>query len=501
MRIKTKQQREDLRQSEFNRLIENGATRTQYKTLDIFTWSDDISHFIKVFKGTSTNAFIFYRYKSQQDRDNCLQRTKNTEDQRESWKAEQKEKNKGKSSTHAAAAAAIRTELNSAFKGFKFSVTSDSFSGGNAVRIHWIDGPTTAEVTAISGRYQYGHFNGMDDIYEYSNENENLPQVRYVSESRTMSEQVREFIADNLTKILPQNTPSHEIERETYQIFSASSLPQNAELTGINTVGQDWKLTYKQPNATKQETRPEPTPTAKSEIKVIDYSEKAIAVIGDGTREIKEELKNAGGKFNKFLSCGAGWIFSKSRQAAVIELLKSIKQQQSKTETQPVKEPEVIINESDIITTPPTNTLKLETFTIIWHEGKQNPNFEGATFTDWDQAQKAFFTIWAHNEKGQDGGYTKVKCSIKLEGKEPEICRIDITGRINNGDFNPSQENIVHYLLNNIYEPEKIEKPKQIEQVQLFDNLTDITTAANSGQMISLSNLSEIINNGGRANV
>lgn len=47
-----------------------------------------------------------------------------------------------------------------------------------------------------------------------------------------------------------------------------------------------------------------------AKFEIINYSEKAIAVIGD-TKEIKEELKKLGGRFNPRLSCGAGWIFSK----------------------------------------------------------------------------------------------------------------------------------------------------------------------------------------------
>lgn len=45
-------------------------------------------------------------------------------------------------------------------------------------------------------------------------------------------------------------------------------------------------------------------------IQIIDYSERAIAVIGD-TKPIKDKLKELGGKFNFRLSCGAGWIFRK----------------------------------------------------------------------------------------------------------------------------------------------------------------------------------------------
>jgi hypothetical protein len=53
----------------------------------------------------------------------------------------------------------------------------------------------------------------------------------------------------------------------------------------------------------------------KPSLTIVDYSEKAFAVIGN-TRECKDELKRLGGRFNGKLSCGAGWIFSnKSRQA------------------------------------------------------------------------------------------------------------------------------------------------------------------------------------------
>lgn len=50
----------------------------------------------------------------------------------------------------------------------------------------------------------------------------------------------------------------------------------------------------------------------KDEIQFVDYSEKAIALIGN-TKQIKDILKECGGKFNPHLKCGAGWIFAKSK--------------------------------------------------------------------------------------------------------------------------------------------------------------------------------------------
>lgn len=50
-------------------------------------------------------------------------------------------------------------------------------------------------------------------------------------------------------------------------------------------------------------------------LQVIDYSERAIAVIGT-TREDKAtiaDMKAMKGKYNRCLTCGAGWVFSKAK--------------------------------------------------------------------------------------------------------------------------------------------------------------------------------------------
>lgn len=69
------------------------------------------------------------------------------------------------------------------------------------------------------------------------------------------------------------------------------------------------------------------------EIQIIDYSEKAIAVIGD-TRPIKDQLKQLGGKFNFRLSCGAGWIFPKSKLSEIEELFSNEDEAEEETENQ-----------------------------------------------------------------------------------------------------------------------------------------------------------------------
>jgi hypothetical protein len=63
----------------------------------------------------------------------------------------------------------IRIELKRAFPEVKFSITSSTFSMGDAIDVSWTDGPTVSQVDQIIGKYKAGSFDSMNDIYEYSN--------------------------------------------------------------------------------------------------------------------------------------------------------------------------------------------------------------------------------------------------------------------------------------------------------------------------------------------
>lgn len=90
--------------------------------------------------------------------------------------------------------------------------------------------------------------------------------------------------------------------------FEVKETPETPELSA---------LTFDQ--LFKEEIKPEVKPT----VKIIDYSEKAIAVIGD-TKPIKDKLKELGGRFNFRLTCGAGWIFPKTKAYTVRKALNLI---------------------------------------------------------------------------------------------------------------------------------------------------------------------------------
>jgi hypothetical protein len=93
--------------------------------------------------------------------------------------------------TSALAAKEIRNILKVKFPETKFSVRSDSFSMGDSVNVSYTDGPTTDAVESEISQYQYGHFNSMEDIYEISNNRSDIPQTKYLSVDREMSEEMK----------------------------------------------------------------------------------------------------------------------------------------------------------------------------------------------------------------------------------------------------------------------------------------------------------------------
>lgn len=83
-------------------------------------------------------------------------------------------------SEHAKAASMIRKHLKSL--GVPGSVRSESYAGGSSVRVEITDQPrdTVVMVKLYAEQFQQGHFNGMTDSYEYTNSNDDLPQVKFV---------------------------------------------------------------------------------------------------------------------------------------------------------------------------------------------------------------------------------------------------------------------------------------------------------------------------------
>lgn len=114
---------------------------------------------------------------------------------------------------------------------------------------------------------------------------------------------------ENYATFLNKCAEVHKDEEDPeFMIQDISDFPD-----GLNCL--EW-ISEKDFNDIKEAMKEEDSP----KFEVVNYSDKAIAVIGD-TKEIKNELKKLGGRFNRRLTCGAGWIFPKSKLEMVNHLL------------------------------------------------------------------------------------------------------------------------------------------------------------------------------------
>lgn len=61
----------------------------------------------------------------------------------------------------------VRAAVKRAFPGIKFSVQSETYSMGAAVNVSWNDGPSKADVRAVTQPYAGGTFNSAQDLMGY----------------------------------------------------------------------------------------------------------------------------------------------------------------------------------------------------------------------------------------------------------------------------------------------------------------------------------------------
>lgn len=115
-------------------------------------------------------------------------------------------------SSAALTAKAIRLVLKTAFPKQKFSVKSETFAGGNSVHVKYTDYVPEQFVYDIVRHFKYGSFDGMYDLYEFTNCRDDIPQAKYVSVDRDISLEFARAILDL-------------IKSKNYTFF-----PDNAEL-------------------------------------------------------------------------------------------------------------------------------------------------------------------------------------------------------------------------------------------------------------------------------
>lgn len=119
-------------------------------------------------------------------------------------------------------AAAIRKELKSKFPGVKFSVRSETYSGGDSVRIGWTDGPELSEVEAIASKYEAGHFDGMTDMYVYKKDRDpDRPCAKYVFANKKFSDEAIQVLKKRAEELLVDHQCEFRGEFQPHQAEKA----------------------------------------------------------------------------------------------------------------------------------------------------------------------------------------------------------------------------------------------------------------------------------------
>lgn len=211
----------------------------------------------------------------------------------------------------------IMADLKHSFPNRKFSIKK---WGHDAIYIRWEDGLKAKEVEDSKYKWIDHKTDFTGDYRDYcpSNFNRVFGGINYIFTERSKSSEVEKLIED-------LKEMRDWVERDLYQtfheIFCKTSFPPVYENLRIERTemmsGQLhdlYKIAYDVPEKVT------PTKIEVSGVEIIDYSEKAIAVIGD-TKPIKDQLKELGGRFNSRLTCGAGWIFPKTKREEVELLL------------------------------------------------------------------------------------------------------------------------------------------------------------------------------------
>jgi hypothetical protein len=283
--------------------------------------------------------------------------------------------------------------------GIKTSVRSEFYSMGCSLNISYTLGPDSGVIESVCKKLEYGRFDGMTD-YSYSVEVDGLvvdgykleefkhvfvrqecsnefevklcqfafskikfgdllpptdwsdycaykPEVfGYSQGSNSLSNlfyryfRVWNFATQDENKInLLECHFSEQTNGTIYFIYECDGVVYNTE--EVPTIGQKESKSNEAPEYEKMEVKA-------GEVQIIDYSDKAIAVIGD-TKSIKDKLKELGGRFNFRLSCGPGWIFKKSDLQKIQKALNGGNDPEP-TEPEPDNTPE-----------PPTKTEYFET--------------------------------------------------------------------------------------------------------------------------------------------
>jgi len=84
--------------------------------------------------------------------------------------------------------------------GLEVRASSKNFSGGNSVDIKVLKGSDKSfnELKEYSSQFKQGKFDGMNDIYEYTNSRDDIPQTKYLFIDDDRAVQILKYYDENI---------------------------------------------------------------------------------------------------------------------------------------------------------------------------------------------------------------------------------------------------------------------------------------------------------------
>ena len=175
---------------------------------------------------------------------------------------------------------------------------------------------------------------GEDVVAELKKEINNL-ELSYLKEQ--VLPQVAQFLASKVRNLRCGIDSSFQFDGQqniNYSFCTSGSMLFVKDTLDVNSVSEISEPFLPYPNFVPSSESESylSSETTKKSLRLVDYSEKAVALFGD-TKDFSEELKRIGGYFNPRLRGGMGWIFPKKKKEELIALFSSYLQDFNSTST------------------------------------------------------------------------------------------------------------------------------------------------------------------------
>jgi hypothetical protein len=133
----------------------------------------------------------------------------------------------------------IKKELTLKYPGIKFSIKSETYSGGNSIDVTWYDGPTQKEVDSIIHKYNDHETDYTGDYRDPTNDvfNELYGGAKYVFSNRHMSDETLNALKTWAQDLIERKdhfaNNSCGIENLIWKLVSEYNIPANHNVVGV----------------------------------------------------------------------------------------------------------------------------------------------------------------------------------------------------------------------------------------------------------------------------